>query len=142
MISYKLQELDETVKQVFEKYKHYKVWLLNGDMGAGKTTFVNALCAYFEVNEPTSSPTFSIVNEYTSQKVGEIYHFDCYRIKDDFEALDIGVEDYLYSGNYCFIEWPEKIQNLLPDQCLEIEILVKDNYLRELVIREYGNGTI
>lgn len=142
MISYKEQELAEIVKQVFEKYKDYKVWLLNGDMGAGKTTFVNALCAYFEVNEPTSSPTFSIVNEYTSSKVGEIYHFDCYRIKDDFEAIDIGVEDYLYSGNYCFIEWPEKIQNLLPDRCLEIEILVKDNYLRELVIREYGNGTI
>ena len=141
-MKYTIGEIDDVVKSVFEKHKDYKVWLMNGDMGAGKTTFVNALSKYLNVEGVTSSPTFSIVNEYETTKVGLIYHFDCYRIKDDFEVLDLGVEDYLNSGNYCFIEWPEKIVNFLPEECLEIEILQKDDYLRELVIREHGKRSI
>ena len=141
-MQYRLDKIDDVVKEVFEKYSRYKVWLMNGGMGAGKTTFVNALSNYLGVEDITSSPTFSIVNEYDTEKVGLIYHFDFYRIKDDYEAIDLGVEDYLYSGCYCFIEWPEKIENFLPEECLEIEILQKDDYLRELVIREHGKRSI
>ncbi len=90
-----------------------RIFLFYGDMGAGKTTFIKSLCDCLGVNEPVTSPTFSIVNEYDGQ-AARIYHFDFYRLKNQSEALDMGYEEYFYSGNYCFIEWPEKIAGLLP----------------------------
>ncbi len=93
-----------------------KVILFNGEMGVGKTTFIKALCAALGVNDTISSPTFSLVNEYETNDGDIVYHFDVYRLKTESEALDMGIEDYLYSGNWCFIEWAEKIPNLVPEQ--------------------------
>lgn len=103
------------------------VFLFYGEMGAGKTTLIKELCKQLGVQDTVSSPTFSIVNEY-SAKAGLIYHFDFYRIKSETEALDLGYEDYVYSGEICFIEWPEKISSLIPEQHVEVRLeLLSEN---------------
>lgn len=101
-----------------------KIFAFTGSMGAGKTTFISAICKSLGVEEDDiSSPTFAIVNEYRSDTTGQlIYHFDCYRIEDDEEALDMGVEDYFESGSLCFIEWPDRIERFLPDDTVEVSI--------------------
>ena len=99
-----------------------KVVLFNGLMGAGKTIFIKALCKHLGVEDVTSSPTFSLVNDYETPDGNSIYHFDLYRINSEIEALDMGIEEYLYSGNWCFIEWPEKIPNLLPEKFTTVNI--------------------
>jgi tRNA threonylcarbamoyladenosine biosynthesis protein TsaE len=98
------------------------VVLFEGEMGAGKTTFIKTLCKELGVTDSVSSPSFSIVNEYEKQDGKRIYHFDFYRIKDQQEALDIGFYEYLDSGNLCLIEWPSKVENLLPEHCLLVDI--------------------
>lgn len=98
------------------------VFCLYGPMGAGKTTLVKALCSYLGVKDTVSSPTYGLVNEYRDQHDRPIYHFDFYRIKNEMEAVDIGAEDYFYSGNICFIEWPEKIPHILPEDSLNVKI--------------------
>lgn len=110
-----------------------RVFIFKGPMGAGKTSFIKALCAALEVEDATSSPTFSIVNEYQSPQ-GPIYHFDFYRLKDEQEAYDFGYEEYFYSGDYCFIEWPEKIPSLIPDDAIEVQILVDEQERRQIRI--------
>ena len=99
-----------------------KVWLMNGEMGAGKTTLIKALCERLGVEATMSSPTFSIVNEYATKDKKTVYHFDFYRLKNETEAMDIGVEEYLDSGNYCFLEWPDKISSLIPDNYFRVKI--------------------
>ncbi|WP_312134537.1 tRNA (adenosine(37)-N6)-threonylcarbamoyltransferase complex ATPase subunit type 1 TsaE [Sphingobacterium sp.] len=111
-----------------------KIFLFNGAMGAGKTTFIKAICEVLNVEDSTSSPTFSIVNEYAAAD-GPVYHFDFYRLKDEQEAYDLGYEEYFYSGAYCFIEWPEKIPNLLPDDAVNIEIEIIDTQSRKIKIK-------
>jgi tRNA threonylcarbamoyladenosine biosynthesis protein TsaE len=91
-------------------------------MGAGKTTLSKAFCSHFGINEEVNSPTFAIANIYTSESVGEIYHFDFYRLNTSQEALDIGFEDYVYSGNYCLIEWPNLVEHYIPRPFVEVEI--------------------
>ncbi len=116
-----LDELQAAAEQILSAYANDRIFLLKGQMGAGKTTLVNALCKALGVTEATSSPTFSIVNEYSSSS-GPIYHFDFYRLKKEEEALDLGYEEYFYADAFCFVEWPEKIENLLPDDARTIRI--------------------
>lgn len=111
-----------------------KVYCFNGKMGAGKTTFIKAICEEMGVKETVNSPTFSIVNEYESGKGETIYHFDCYRISKVQEAIDLGAEEYLYSGNYCFIEWAEHIASILPENGVNVEIEEMEDGVRMVTI--------
>ena len=109
------------------------VFAFNGQMGAGKTTFIKALCEALGVSEPVTSPTFAIVNEYRSDETGElIYHFDFYRIKKLEEAYDMGCEDYFYSGAVCLIEWPELVEDLLPGNTVWVDIKVNEDETRTI----------
>lgn len=126
--NYHEDELQEVARKLLSNFGQFKVWCFDAEMGAGKTTLIKQLCRELGVGGEMSSPTFSIVNEYESEKGAEIYHFDFYRLKDIEEAMDIGVEDYLFSGNLCLLEWPEIIAPLLPDEYLQINIkLVGEN---------------
>ncbi|MDR3006651.1 MAG: tRNA (adenosine(37)-N6)-threonylcarbamoyltransferase complex ATPase subunit type 1 TsaE [Sphingobacterium sp.] len=126
--------LSQAAQTLLNSFPKDRIFLLYGPMGAGKTTFVKHLCTQLNVKDSTSSPTFSIVNEYESA-TGPIYHFDFYRIKDEQEAFDFGYEEYFYSGAYCFVEWPEKIPNLLPEEAKEIHISIIDATTRKISIR-------
>ena len=125
---------------ILEKCGDRRVFAFNGNMGAGKTTFIKCLCEAMGTEDVVNSPTFAIVNVYEVEELKgengkvktEVYHFDCYRIKDLREAMDMGTEEYLYSGNYCFIEWAEMIEPLLPDDLVTVEIEVLENGDREL----------
>lgn len=128
-----LGELPDAAAQVLASAGERRVFLFYGEMGAGKTTLISALCAQLGVVDATSSPTFAIVNEYTFPK-GVIYHFDFYRIKSAQEAFDMGYEDYFFSGNYCFVEWPEKIAGLWPEDALTIHVTVLADGSRQLEI--------
>ena len=118
-----IKEINVVARQFIEKMGNRKVFLFNGKMGAGKTTLIKAICEEMGVQETVNSPTFSIINEYEAANGEIFYHFDCYRIKNIEEALNIGVEEYLYSGNYCFIEWSENIASLLPNDAVNVEII-------------------
>lgn len=131
----KAADLAAAAERMIAQYPQERIFLFYGHMGAGKTTFINALCAALEVQDSTSSPTFSIVNEYASSH-GPLFHFDFYRLKDESEALDLGYEEYFYSGNYCFVEWPEKIENLLPSHYLKITIEAIDNQSRSIMVEK------
>lgn len=126
-----VEELKEAAAKILHSFPEERVFLFHGQMGAGKTTLINALCEQLAVTDHTSSPTFSIVNEYDSQN-GTIFHFDFYRLKNELEALDMGYEEYFYSNNYCFVEWPEKIANLLPLHSITISIEVTENQYRTI----------
>lgn len=123
-LNYSLEEIDTIANQIIAANPN-KVLLFNGEMGVGKTTLIKYLAKNLGVNEVTSSPTFSLVNEYQISENQYIYHFDVYRLKNEMEAMDMGIDEYLYSGNWCFIEWSEKIPNLIPPQhsTLSIELL-------------------
>ncbi|MDB5287454.1 MAG: tsaE [Mucilaginibacter sp.] len=110
-----------------------RILLFYGDMGAGKTTLIKTLCEQLGVIDAVTSPTFSIVNEYVGTE-GPVFHFDFYRLRNQTEALDMGYEEYLNSGNYSFIEWPEKISDLIPDQYTSIRITVIDENSRQITI--------
>ena len=121
-------ELEEVARKLISNFSHFKVWCFDAEMGAGKTTLTKQICKQLGVESEMSSPTFSIINEYPLMNGGEVYHFDFYRLKEIEEAMDIGVEDYFFSGNLCLIEWPTLIEPLLPDDYLQISIkLVGDN---------------
>ena len=130
-----LYELPATAKNLLDFSEQNKIFLFYGDMGAGKTTLIKSLCACLGSTDVVTSPTFSIVNEYVS-KTNKIYHFDFYRLKNQTEALDMGYEEYFYSGAYCFIEWPEKIPDMLPAQYVKVEINVLDNSSRRISIEK------
>jgi tRNA threonylcarbamoyladenosine biosynthesis protein TsaE len=117
-----LAELPLVAEQIIDFGKNEKIWIFEGEMGAGKTTTITAICKELGVTSHIQSPTFSLVNEYETANNKVIYHFDFYRIKQESEAMDMGIEEYLYSGNLCMIEWASKIENLLPLQYLKIKI--------------------
>ena len=123
-IIFSLDEIDTVAKKILSENPK-KVILFNGLMGVGKTTLIKYLAKNLGVTDATSSPTFSLVNEYQIPNNQFIYHFDVYRLKNEVEALDMGIDEYLYSGNWCFIEWSEKIPSLIPEEhsVISIELL-------------------
>lgn len=129
-----LNDLNNLAKELITFADGRKIWLFIGEMGAGKTTLIKSIGNALGVNDTIHSPTFGIVNEYKSEKDEKVYHFDFYRIKNEAEAYDIGTEDYFYSGDYCLIEWPEKIPSLIPDQHVKVNIKVEDNEHRTIAI--------
>jgi len=133
-----LNEQGEEVRalEILEQTEPHRVFAFNGPMGAGKTTFIKKLCEEMGTMDVVNSPTFAIVNVYDVEQPykGEVYHFDCYRLKDIREAMDFGAEEYLYSGNYCFIEWPELIDALLPEDTVWVHITQKENGDRQMTI--------
>ena len=131
-------EKNETVStlEILRTREPHRVFAFDGPMGAGKTTFIKKLVEEMGSTDIVNSPTFAIVNVYDVEQPykGEVYHFDCYRLKDIREALDFGAEEYLYSGNYCFIEWPERISPILPDDTVWVKIQPLENGDRQLTI--------
>lgn len=132
-ITFTLDQLDEVANKILEQNPN-KVILFHGEMGVGKTTLIKNLAKQLGVNGTTSSPTFSLVNEYQTTNNQIVYHFDFYRLKNEIEALDMGVEEYLYSGNWCFIEWAEKIESLIPETHSVITIELLSDGKRSLVL--------
>ncbi len=129
--AYQLKDIRQAANKTLEYSKGKKVWAIHGEMSAGKTTFIHALCENSGVTSAIGSPTYSIINEYKSD-AGIIYHMDWFRLKDEEEALQAGVEDCMLSGNLCLIEWPEKAISLLPDDCFHIAIKIIDEDTRRI----------
>ena len=129
-----IDDLPRAAQLFLEQFDHRKIFLFSAEMGAGKTTFITSLLNAMGVDEVNGSPTYSLVNSYDSVMYGKIYHFDLFRIEDEMEALDIGIEEMLYSGSICFIEWPEKIQNLLPDNVIWSYIRRNEDNTRTLTV--------
>ena len=117
-----LESIDAAAREFAAALGENRIVAFYGSMGAGKTTFISALCRYFGVEDDVCSPTFTIVNEYRAVDGDNIFHFDFYRIDSLKEAVDIGFEEYLYSGSLCLIEWPEKVESLLPEETLNVKI--------------------
>ncbi|MCQ2166664.1 MAG: tRNA (adenosine(37)-N6)-threonylcarbamoyltransferase complex ATPase subunit type 1 TsaE [Bacteroidales bacterium] len=128
-----LDDLDRAAAEFVEKTRGKNLLAFYGQMGAGKTTFTVALCRALGVRDNVCSPTFTIISEYRDGKGRPVYHFDFYRIKNLSEAMDIGVEDYFYSGDLCIMEWPENIEELLPDETLKVYITVNPDQSRSIV---------
>ena len=122
-----LSDINQSAKEFLDLTKGHTIFAFDGEMGAGKTTFINALLDEMGIEDHSSSPTFSIVNEYLSPKYGTVYHFDFYRLENEMEALDIGIEDLIYGNEFCFMEWPSKIANLLPENTVNVKIKVDNN---------------
>ena len=129
-----LSDIDTIAKKFVENMGNRKVFAFYGEMGAGKTTFIKAICGALGVTETITSPTFAIVNEYEKEEGAPIFHFDFYRIKDIDEAYDFGYEDYFYSGNICFIEWPQLVEPLLPENVVKVQIVIEDNEQRTILV--------
>ncbi len=130
----KVDSLKEVAKDFMDKFSGNKIFVFTGEMGAGKTTFIASIFHILGVGSFQGSPTYSILNSYNSKVFGKINHFDFYRIKSDVEALDIGIDEILYSGDICFIEWPEKIRHLLPNNIIWSYIRVNEDNSRTLIV--------
>ena len=128
-----IDHLNEAAQTFVEHIGNHSVFAFYGSMGAGKTTFIKAVCEALGVEDVITSPTFAIVNEYTSLTTGDtIFHFDFYRIKKLEEVYDMGYEEYFYSGGLCFIEWPELVEGLLPEDALKVNITTNDDGSRTI----------
>ncbi|HEX7583378.1 MAG TPA: tRNA (adenosine(37)-N6)-threonylcarbamoyltransferase complex ATPase subunit type 1 TsaE [Prolixibacteraceae bacterium] len=131
-----LSMLQKTARLLLDNFPEERIFAFYGAMGAGKTTFIKALCHELGSPDYVTSPTFALINEYSTVNGSVIYHFDFYRIKKLEEAYDLGYEDYIYSGNYCFIEWPEMIESLLPEGIVAVSIKEADNGARQVEARK------
>ena len=134
--TYKLQltNIECIARQFVEEQSDGRVFAFYGQMGAGKTTFIAAVCKVLGIEEPVNSPTFAIVNEYVADNGETVYHFDCYRLNTLRDALNIGIEEYFASGNICFIEWAENKEELLPADTVRVNIVVEDDGSREVSV--------
>lgn len=132
---YQIENIGEAARKLIEDMGDDRIFAFDGPMGAGKTTLISEVCRQLGVKDDVGSPTFSIVNEYRDGEGNPIYHFDFYRIKDIEEAIEIGIDDYFYSGALCLIEWPERIEPLLPDETQTITLRVIDSTTREMHTR-------
>ncbi len=130
-----LDEIDNVAREFVEKYGSSRIVAFYGEMGVGKTTFIKALCRVMGIVDEVNSPSFAIVNEYRTVSGDTVFHFDFYRLKSIEEAIDIGYEEYVYSGNYCFMEWPEKIEPILPEERLDILIEENDDNSRTIKVK-------
>lgn len=130
---YSLSEIDSVAKELLPQLRS-NVVLINGEMGAGKTTLIKAICKALKCPDVVSSPTFSLINEYRTIEHTPIYHFDCYRIENEEEAYDFGAEEYLYSKHLCLIEWSENINSLLPEHCTSITLEKIDATIRKILL--------
>ncbi len=131
-----ISDIDTAAKIFVEKFGDKKIFAFYGEMGAGKTTFIKAVCKSMGVTGTITSPTFSLVNEYKTDNGMTIYHFDFYRIENIEEVYDFGYEDYFYSDKMCFIEWPELVETLLPEDVVEVKISADDNEQRLISVQQ------
>ena len=131
-VNFSLYEIGVVAKKLLTGAGRFKVFAFHGDMGAGKTTFIHALCVAMNITDVVTSPTFSIINQYKTKEGYTVYHMDLYRIKDENEAINAGVEDCLFSGNICLVEWPEKAPGIFPDETLHLYITSIDDNTRKL----------
>lgn len=130
--------MPDVTKRVLGYGKDFNVWALKGDLGAGKTTFIQEVAKQMGIKEHISSPSYALINEYLSPSAQKVYHFDLFRINTIAEVLDIGIDEYLESGSFCFIEWPEIAESLLPSRYLEVQIQNPENELRVINIQKHG----
>lgn len=126
-------DLPRVAQEILAVCENDRIFAFYGNLGAGKTTLIKRLCSLLGVDEMVNSPTFNLVNVYEGED-DDVYHFDFYRIKDEMEALGIGAQEYFDSGAYCFIEWPEKIPNFLPEEAIHIQLKIVDSYSRDILI--------
>ncbi|TDH19837.1 tRNA (adenosine(37)-N6)-threonylcarbamoyltransferase complex ATPase subunit type 1 TsaE [Segetibacter sp. 3557_3] len=131
-ISFTKASLEQVAKQVYALAKAYPVWAFHGAMGVGKTTFIHSLCDVLGVTSAVGSPTYAIINEYSSPGIGTIYHMDWYRLRDEEEAIQAGVEDPLYSNNLCLVEWPDRAIDLLPEHTLHLYLSIQEDDYRRI----------
>ena len=132
--TYSLKNLPDVAIAIIASAKN-KTLLFYGEMGVGKTTLIKEICKHLDVLDKISSPTFSLVNEYQTSNEEAVYHFDFYRIKDEEEAFDIGIEEYLYNNDWCLIEWPQNVENLLPLDAVKIHLSILENGQRKLQLK-------
>ncbi|UMB54530.1 tRNA (adenosine(37)-N6)-threonylcarbamoyltransferase complex ATPase subunit type 1 TsaE [Lutibacter sp. A64] len=135
--NYTLEQLPKIAEEVL-KFSKNKILLFYGDMGVGKTTLIKEIVKKLGVLDTVSSPTFSLVNEYHTLKNEKVYHFDFYRIEEEEEAMDMGIEEYFYSNNWCLVEWPNKVENLLPLNSVIIKITTSKKQLRTIEVINNG----
>ena len=133
IIIHSLEDIKRAASEFVALIGNHRIFAFYGHMGAGKTTFIKAICEELGVTDAVSSPTFAIVNEYAST-MGSIYHFDFYRIKRSSEVLDLGFEDYAYSGNLCLMEWPELIEEFLPEETIDVHIEEIEGGKRRVIV--------
>lgn len=124
--------LENTARTLLDAFPEQKVFAFYGEMGAGKTTIIKAICRVLGVSDVTSSPTFGLIHEYRTGQGDSVFHFDFYRIETIEEVFDIGYEEYMYSGDYCFLEWPELVEDILPEEAVRLSLKVEENGTREL----------
>ncbi|MEO6288448.1 MAG: tRNA (adenosine(37)-N6)-threonylcarbamoyltransferase complex ATPase subunit type 1 TsaE [Ginsengibacter sp.] len=134
-IVFKLDDISSAAKQFLLYSSGYQIFTFTGDLGAGKTTFIDAVCKELGVQEKATSPTYSLIHEYETRDEQIIYHMDFYRLNNLYEAVDAGVEECISSGEYCMIEWPSKIKNILPDEIVDSRITVFSENQRKLVVQ-------
>ncbi len=137
---YELDQIANAARRIIEEAGDEKIWIFQGQMGAGKTTLIKALAKQMGVEDQVSSPTFGIVNEYGTATGSKIFHFDFYRMDDPTEALDIGIEEYFYGGEYCWLEWAEKIAQFLPEEFLLIRIIPDSKNSRTITLQHSRNA--